>query len=248
MERFLRTEILVGKENLNKIRKSRVAVFGLGAVGSYAVEALARAGVGTLHLFDFDEIKRSNINRQLYAFESTVGQSKASLASARVRDINPYCTVEATELFVVDDIDALLSAAKPDIVVDAIDSINPKVQLLAAAHTLGVPIVSSMGAALRTDPSCIRTGDLFATRSCPMAKQLRKRLRRRGIHEGVFCVYSKEERIPGTWKDDVEEEGPEYVRGRKRKTLGSLSTVPGIFGLLVAHYALERICGSLKKP
>lgn len=244
MERFLRTELLVGKEKLEKIKSSFVTVIGLGAVGSYAVEALARSGVGRFRLVDFDCVEKTNINRQLFAFESTIGEHKAKIAKKRILDINPKAEVEALKEFVREDTLDMIFNERPDCLVDAIDSLNPKVDVLAGAYERGIKTVSSMGAALRTEPSDIRAGDLFDSAGCPLARFMRKRLRRRGVNSGIFCVYSPQVVKGGLAEPEKDGERVELdgKRGRDRNVLGSLSTIPGIFGLYAAHYALEYIC------
>lgn len=245
MEAFLRTEIMLGKERTERIRKSSVVVIGLGAVGSYCVEGLARAGVGHLILIDFDKVKPSNINRNLYALRSTVGRSKVSIARQRVLDINPGCTVEAHELFVASEVVQEIFERKPDLVVDAIDSLGPKTQLLAAVHSRRIPVIASMGAALRTDPFSITLGDISQTSGCPLARRLRRDLRKFGIENGIPCVFS-DERVSGMPRREYLPEGEEYERGRKRQTIGSLPTIPGIFGLIIAHKAIDMLCGGMK--
>jgi len=237
-DRFSRTELLIGKEALDKLRRSRVAVFGLGAVGSYAVEALARAGVGHLRLVDCDCIRPGNINRQLYALESTLNMPKSEVARQRVLDINPACEVEALQEFVSKkNMDAILR--KPlDAVVDAIDSLTPKVELLAACVAAGIPIISSMGAATRLDPSMIRVDDISGTDVCPLARFVRKRLRRKGISRGITCIYSLEE-ARNVSAATAGDEPAVCERGRQRRTIGSLSYITGIFGLLAAGEALK---------
>lgn len=239
MERFSRTELLLGKEKLKRIRNSHVTIFGLGAVGSYATEALARAGIGNMRVVDFDTIKPTNINRHLYALTSTLGETKVGVAARRVRDINPSCNIEPLEIFA--DENSIIRVLKDhsDMVIDAIDSLNPKVQLILACSRRKIPIVSSMGAALRTDPFSIKTGDLFQTRGCPLAQRIRKRLRKEGVKEGVFCVYSDGPRSHSVCEEDGSIEEGEYERGRKRKKMGSMPTITGIFGLVVAHCALD---------
>ncbi len=192
MDQFSRIEQLLGSTAMEKIKRARVAVFGLGAVGSFAVEALARSGVGYLQLVDFDRVDTSNINRQLYALNSTVGKEKAVLARERVKDINPACDVTIHSSFVNADSLAGLLSPDLDMVVDAIDGLNSKVNLIVEAKKMGVNIVSSMGADGRTDITMIRTGDLFETSICPLARVVRRRLRRRGIDSDApyigFCT------------------------------------------------------------
>lgn len=242
MDRFLRTELLLGKEKLKKLRESFVVVVGIGAVGSYCIEGLARAGIGRMRIVDFDRIKTSNINRHLHALTSTIGEPKPVAAKRRIHDINPSCEVEILHTFAAaESIDEILSG-NPDIVIDAIDSLNPKTQVLSASFKKGIPVISSMGAALRTDPSKICIADVFDTRNCPLAFHLRKRLRRNGVGRGIIAVFSEEKTrktnpLPKGAVDDND-----YERGRKRQTLGSLPTITGIFGLTIANKAIEILC------
>jgi len=244
MAQFLRTRLLLGKDKFIRLEKARVTVFGLGAVGSYATEALARAGVGSLRLVDFDKIKITNINRQLYALHSTLGRSKAEVAKARVLDINPACKVETFEMFAAQDTIEGLLDNKPDLVVDAIDAFNPKVQLLSYCYKKGIPVISSMGAALRTDPASIKVADIFESHTCPLAYRLRKGLRRQGVGKGILCVYSSQPpQAPGVDADSLNE-GDDFIRGRKRLIMGSLPTITGLFGLTIAHCAIEYLSGT----
>jgi len=242
MERFLRTERLIGSNNMAILQSKTILVAGLGAVGSYAVEGIVRMGVGSVILADFDTISRSNINRQLFALESTIGQSKVEVARSRVKDINPKCNVSAKKLFVHSDTLLELTTPPPDLIIDAIDSLNPKIELLSYAFKNNIPIISSMGAALRTDPSKIKTGDIFDTTKCPLSKQVRKRLRNRGVGRGIECVFSTE-LIKFTYTDPEEETEDEDIveRGLKRRVLGSLPTLPGIFGLILANMAYKKL-------
>lgn len=241
-----RTALLLGDEAMDRLARARVCVVGMGAVGSYVVEGLARSGVGFLRLADFDEIKPSNINRQLFALGSTVGRPKVDVAKERVLDINPGCRVEAVRCFAAGDTVGRLVGDGMDLVVDAIDSLNPKVDLIEAGVTRGLPVYSALGAATRLDLGEVDFDSLFRTKACPLGRLVRKRLRRRGIHEGdIWCVYSKELRNPDAVREREpgEEEGSEaeYRRGRDRRVLGSLATVTGVFGLRLAHEILLRI-------
>lgn len=239
-------ELLLGKEKLKKLHDSFVTVIGLGAVGSYATEALARAGVGRLRLVDFDTIKPTNINRHIYALHSTVGKQKVALGKERVHGINPSCKVEACDLFAADDSMDKIFDQTPNLVVDAIDSMTPKAQVLAACQKRGIPVISSMGAAMRTDPFSIKTADLFDTKGCPLAQCMRQKLRKEAVGRGIFCVYSEEPKRRAFAPPDVAECELTYDRGRKRNKLGSLPTVTGMFGLVVAHCAIEYLCGGFK--
>jgi tRNA A37 threonylcarbamoyladenosine dehydratase len=212
-------------------------------VGSYAVEALARAGIGYLRLVDFDVVRESNANRQLYALTSTVDRPKVEVAAERVRDINPACRVDARPIFVNEKTVADVVAGPLDVIIDAIDSMNPKVTLLASAVATGARIISCMGAATRLDPSAIRIEDISRTEKCPLARLIRKRLRQRGVVEGIQCVYSTEPVPAGavTRPADAGEEPPQAGPGRKRSVLGSLSYLTGMFGLLAAGAAICHI-------
>ncbi|MDX9964085.1 tRNA threonylcarbamoyladenosine dehydratase [Desulfobacter postgatei] len=237
---FARLEQLLGTAAVDRLKHSRVAVFGLGAVGSFVVEALARSGIGYLRLVDFDRVDASNINRQIYALHSTLGLEKAAVARARVLDINPDCEVDLHTSFV--NADSLSQFLSPDLdmVVDAIDGLNAKVSLIFGVKQMGLNLVSSMGAAGRTDVSMIRTGDLFDTEVCPLARMVRRRLRRRGLSSGVPCVYSIEPPLnkePFEDKDAVdllEQDHVEGGHGRLRPPIGSAAWVPGCFGLTLA--------------
>lgn len=244
MNRFIRTEMLVGPEAMQRLEAASVVVCGLGAVGSYAVEALARAGIGRLRLVDHDRIEPSNLNRQLYALESTLGRAKVDVAAERVLDINPACRVEPWRAFVAADSVADMLSGSLDVVIDAIDSLNCKVALLEAAVRRGLFTVSSMGAATRLDPAAVRVADLADTNGCPLARFLRKRLRRRGVERGIRCIFSTEpvRRTPFSPAPPPapgEDAGPS--RGRPRRPLGSLSLITAWFGLYVAHETIAHL-------
>lgn len=240
MERFSRTRLLLGDKNFKKLQSGRVVVIGLGAVGSYCVEGLARAGVGHLRLVDFDTIRPSNINRHLWAMETTVGRSKVSVGQERILDINPAADVEGMELFADEKTMEGIGTPRPNVVLDAIDSLNPKIQVLMYCARRGIPVLSSMGAATRTDPSAVKMGDLFDTRNCPLAERVRRRLRKNGIGRGTIrCVFSEQKQNVGMLVDAAAREPGEYQRGRARRPLGSLPTVTGIFGLTLAQMAIE---------
>lgn len=243
MTRFIRTERLLGAEALGRLTRSNVAVVGLGAVGSYAAEGLVRSGVGALRLVDCDTVRSSNINRQLYALDSTVGQAKVHVARARVLDINPQCAVDARLVFVDWESAASILDPAPDLLIDAIDSVGPKTALLATAVARGVPTVSAMGAALRRDPAAIRVDDISRTSGCPLARLIRRRLRRYGVRSGIECVYSVEPLPPRSDRAPPPEDPDDapLERGRPRSPLGSMSTLTGIFGLWAATLAVNRL-------
>jgi len=237
MRWFARTEQLLGEEAYARLTRSRVAIYGLGGVGSFACEALARAGVGYLRLVDHDVVNPTNLNRQLLGLHSTLGQPKVEVAAARVKDINPACEVDARRAFLNNDSVAELLLPQVDLVIDAIDSVNAKCALLQTAFEAGLPIVSSMGAGGRLDGGQILAGDLAKTRHCPLATVIRQRLRRRGISKGIHCIYSLEfsqNTLPPNPLDIDAHLGP----GRARTPLGTISYMPAFFGLRVAQEAI----------
>ncbi len=240
MKWYARTEQLLQKDNIEKLHKSSVAVYGMGGVGSYAVEALARAGVGYLRLVDFDTVNPSNINRQLFALSSTVERPKVELAQERVKEINPQCKVDSRNVNInAETVDDLLQP-EVDVIIDAIDSVSSKVNLIVAAYEKNYPIVTSMGAGGRTDSSKIYAGDISESTICPLAKIIRKRLHRRGVFEGIRCIYSierAENKLPYN-EEDVDEPP---ANGRPRTPIGTISYMPGIFGLKVAEEAIKII-------
>jgi len=238
MNQFARTEQLMGPGPMEKIKHARVAVFGLGAVGSFATEALARTGIGYLRLVDFDRVDASNINRQLYALNSTIGRRKAGLARERVLDINPLCEVDIHDTFVNADSLTELLSKDIDVVVDAIDGLNSKVNLIFGALGMGLPVVSSMGAGGKTDISMIKTGDLSQTCVCPLARVVRQRLHRRGVYEGVRCVYSIEKALNKEPYEESDAVDGLSNHGRPRPPIGTIPWVPGVFGLTVAAEAI----------
>lgn len=246
--RFQRTELLIGNDNLHRLRESFIVVAGLGAVGSYAVEGLARSGIGHFRLIDFDRVEPSNINRQLYALESTIGRMKTEVAAARVHAINPDADVETLPLrLCAGNLKEALASNRhgqsPAAVVDCIDDVHAKVALLEAAHGSPAVVVSSMGAARRISLNGIRIDDLSRTSHCPLAAQVRRRLAHLGIRTGIRCVYSTAPAAPITCSEKVDTQPPGL-----RTPFGSLSTVTGIFGLTAAHAALEGLLSTGSKP
>jgi len=241
MNQFARTEQLIGKESVDRIKQARVAVFGLGAVGSFATEALARSGIGYLRLVDFDKVDPSNINRQIFALNSTVGMEKASIAFARVKDINPSCQVDVHSSFINAESLTDLLSDDIDAVVDAIDGLNSKVNLIVGAREMELPVISSMGAGGRTDISKIETGDISQTHTCPLARFVRQRLHRRGLFEGVRTVFSIEK--PLNKQPFNQEDAGDALEnhGRSRPPIGTVPWVPGVFGLTIAQEVIRII-------
>lgn len=238
-EKFKRTELLLGSEAMERLERSTVTVIGLGAVGSHAIESLARSGIGALKIVDFDEIGISNFNRQLLALEPEIGRLKTDVAFDRLKQINPDMKVECFNTLCHKETFDQVFNSGTDLVVDAIDSLNPKVNTLYQLVQHKIPVISSMGAARRKDPTAIRTGDISETVGCPLAKVVRKRLRRMGIDGGIHCVYSTEIAKKGTVSDNLEDNYLES--GRLRNPMGSLSMISGIFGYTVALEALKMI-------
>lgn len=236
-DRLARTRLLLGQETMDKLARSTVMVVGCGAVGGFAIEALARSGVGKLILVDFDVVKESNINRQIFALHSTLYQEKAVVARNRIRDISPDIKVEILPVLVnADTIDEVLDR-RIDFVVDAIDTLNPKTILIEQLLARGIPFISSMGAALKTDATKIAIVPMKKTIHCPLAFFVRKRLRKRGVELNFPVVYSSEDVSQKLHLQMPDE--PENETGRVRHNMGSLPTITGIFGLLCANYAIE---------
>ena len=251
-DQFQRIRMMIGSDAVEKLHQSTVFAAGLGAVGSFTIEALARAGVGSFILADCDTIKPSNINRQLLAIWPTVGEKKTEAARARLLSINPKIHIEMiNELLHAENISAILDRTRekgPFFLIDAIDSLGPKVDLLARAVERQIPLISSMGAALRTDPDLIRFGRLTDVTHCRLSAMLRKRIRRQGINtDEIFCVYSPEKVreeenkkiLPSEFSEDDTQ-----LPGRRRNVLGSLPTITGMFGLRLAHETILRLINS----
>ncbi|AGA90723.1 dinucleotide-utilizing enzyme possibly involved in molybdopterin or thiamin biosynthesis [Thioflavicoccus mobilis 8321] len=222
-----RTRIVVGDNGIARLAAAQVLVVGLGGVGAYAAEALARAGVGRLTVVDGDLVAPSNLNRQLLALGSTIGRRKVEVMAERLADINPACRVTALDRFVGAEEMVDLVADGHDQVLDAIDSLSCKLALLEAALRGGVPVASSMGAGGRSDPARLHLGDLMDSRGCPLAREVRQRLRRRGLGRGVLAVWSDEPPCPPLPPEPVS-------RGRPRAVNGTLSYLPALFGLMLA--------------
>ena len=226
-EQFSRTGMLLGEAAVEKLGKARVAVFGIGGVGGYTVEALARCGVGQMDLIDSDTISISNINRQILATHSTVGRLKVDAAKDRVLDINPDCAVRTYPIFYLPDTAAQFDFTQYDYVVDCIDTVTGKLQLVERAVAAGVPIICSMGTGNKLDPSAFMVADISKTSMCPLARIMRKELKKRGI-DHIKVVYSQEEALTPA----VDEE--ELKRTGKRQIPGSVAFVPGAAGLILA--------------
>ena len=220
-ERFIRTKLLIGSEKLDILRTKHVAVFGVGGVGGYVCEALARCGIGRFTIVDRDTVNESNINRQIIALTSTVGRAKVDVMRERMCDINPDVYIEACEVFYLPQNASEFDFTKYDYVVDAVDTVTAKLQIITAAKEANVPVISSMGAGNKLDPSLFRIADISKTSVCPLAKVMRRELKNRGLKD-VKCVYSTEEAI----KPDGNE-------------IGSIAFVPSVAGLLIASEVIK---------
>lgn len=241
---FCRTERVIGRENLEKLKKARVAVFGVGGVGGYVVEALVRSGVGELDLIDSDEVCLSNINRQILATHSSVGRLKVDVAEERVKEINPDCKVNKYPLFYLPETKDRFDFSAYDYVVDAIDTVSGKIALVEQAEEAGTPIICSMGAGNKMDPTAFQVADIYETSVCPLARVMRKEMKKRGIKK-LKVVYSKEVALAPLSYEDTEEqpvnletEG-EIKAPAKRLTPGSVSFVPSVAGLILAGEVIK---------
>ena len=225
---FSRTALLIGEEGVEKLKKARVAVFGIGGVGGYVVEALVRSGVGSLDLIDKDTVSESNINRQIIALHSTVGRLKTEVAAERARDINPNVSVRTHNVFYLPETADSFDFSQYDYVVDAIDTVSGKLALIEQAKKANIPVISSMGAGNKLDATAFEVADIAKTSVCPLARVMRRELKKRGI-EHVKVVYSKEEPLASSVTD--EESG--------KAVPGSIAFVPSVVGLILAGEVIK---------
>lgn len=226
---FSRTEMLIGADALEKLKNSRVAVFGVGGVGSYVVEALARSGVGTLDLVDNDTVNITNINRQLIALHSTVGKFKVDCAKERIVDINPDAKVNVYKTFYLPENADEFDFSQYDYIVDAIDTVTAKIDIIVKATELGVPVISSMGTGNKLDPTLFQINDIYKTEGCPLARVMRRELKKRGI-EKLKVVYSKESAVKSPLEDG-------------KPIPASIAFVPSVAGLIIAGEVIKDITG-----
>ena len=229
-DQFSRTEMLIGKDALDKLKNAKVAVFGIGGVGSFVVEALARAGIGHFILVDNDEVALSNLNRQLIATHNTIGQPKVEVAKNRILEINPNANVEIHQEFFLPETTGILDKSI-SYIIDAVDTVTAKIELIQRANKLQIPIISCMGTGNKLDATKFEVADIYKTSVCPLAKVMRKELKARGI-EKLKVVYSKEEPIK---PEEVKEETS------KRHVPGSISFVPSVAGLIIAGEVIKDI-------
>ena len=227
---FSRTELLIGKENVEKLNKSKVAIFGIGGVGSYVVEGLVRAGIENFILVDHDIVSETNINRQIIATTKTIGMSKVEVAKERILEINPNAKVEIIKEFFMPDSNEFLDNSV-DYIVDAIDTVTAKIELVQRANRLNIPIISSMGTGNKLDCAKFEITDIYKTSVCPLAKVMRKELKQRGIKK-LKVLYSKEEPIKPKELEQVDKEN-------KKQVPGSISFVPSVAGLIIAGEVIK---------
>lgn len=246
LDRFSRTQLVFGKEAMDRLKGSRVAVFGVGGVGGYTVEALARSGVGAIDIIDNDKVCLTNINRQIIATGKTVGKYKVDVAKERIEEINPDCKVTAFRTFYMPETADQFDFTQYDYVVDAIDTVTGKIALIENAKKAGTPIISSMGAGNKVDPTAFEVADIYKTSVCPLARVMRYELKRRGIKK-LKVVYSKEKPIPPIVDEDPNGENgclsmADKVAG-KRQVPGSTAFVPSVAGLIIAGEVIKDIIG-----
>lgn len=234
MQRFKeRTEIVIGNDGIEKLEKASVIVFGLGGVGSFVAESLARAGIGNLTIVDFDIVDETNINRQLPALYSNIGRFKVDVMEERIKDINPSINLKSHRCLYDESTSETLLSGNYDYVVDAIDMMKSKIHLIESCYNKGMNIISSMGMGNKLDPTMIEIQDLYKTEMCPLAKVLRRELKKRGVKK-LKVVYSKEK---------PRETGVTYEDGRMKRVNGSMSFVPSSAGLVITSYIVRDIIG-----
>lgn len=230
LNQFSREELLIGKENLERLQNSKVAVFGVGGVGSYVVEGLVRAGIGKIILVDKDNVDISNINRQIIATTKTIGKPKVEVAKERILEINPTTEVEIYKEFFLPETKGILDNSI-SYIVDALDTVTAKIELVIRAENLDIPIISSMGTGNKLDPTKFEVTDIYKTSICPLAKVMRKELKNRGIKK-LKVVYSKEE--PIKIEHTIQTEQDENTKQVKKNSTASISFVPSVVGLIIA--------------
>ena len=249
LNQFSRTQLLVGREAMERLFAARVAVFGIGGVGGYTVEALARSGVGTLDLIDDDKVCLTNLNRQIFATHKTVGKYKIDVARERILEINPDAVVNTYRTFYAPDTADQFDFTRYDYIVDAIDTVTGKLELIEQAHRCGTPIISSMGAGNKMDASAFEVADIYDTSICPLARVMRRELRKRGI-PALKVVYSKEPAIPPIEDMSIScrahcicPPGTARKCTQRRQVPGSNAFVPAAAGLILAGEVVKDLCG-----
>lgn len=247
-EQFSRTQMLIGEEGLSGLQRARVAVFGIGGVGGYVVEALVRSGVGAFDLIDNDTVALSNLNRQIIATQDTVGRDKVEVMRERILSINPDAIVNVHKCFYLPETAEQFDFTQYTYVVDAVDTVTAKIDIIMRAKEAGVPVISAMGAGNKLDPTAFRVTDIYKTTMCPLAKVMRRELKKRGVKQ-LKVVYSTEQAIsPSAGTADIQraetesDAGAEYSTARKRIP-GSIAFVPSVAGLIIAGEVVKDIIG-----
>ncbi len=253
LNQFSRTELLLGKEAMEKLAAARVAVFGVGGVGSYTAEALVRSGVGALDLIDDDRVCLTNINRQLFATRKTVGRYKVDVAEERLHEINPDAAITTYKVFYTPETADRFDFTKYDYVVDAIDTVTGKIGLIMQAKAAGTPVISSMGAGNKLDPTAFRVADIFDTSVCPLARVMRYELKKRGV-KSLKVVYSKEKPIVPAENEEISckshcvcPPGTVHKCTARNQVPGSSAFVPPAVGLMIAGEVIKDITGVREK-
>lgn len=245
-DQFSRTELLIGKDAVEKLHKAKIAIFGIGGVGTYVVEGLVRAGIGNFILVDSDTISLTNLNRQIIATRKTMGEYKVDVEKERILEINPNAKVETYQEFFTPESKEILDQTV-NYVVDSVDTVTAKIELVVRAKKIGIPIISSMGTGNKLDPTRFEVADIYKTSVCPLAKTMRKKLKERGI-QNLKVVYSKEE--PIKIDDNIEEDNCIYSPNTDKKCVikkhvpGSISFVPSVVGLIIAGEVIKDIIKS----
>lgn len=229
MSQFVRSEILLGKENIEKLKNAHVIIFGVGGVGSYVSEALCRSGVGEITVVDSDVLSESNINRQLIALHSTIGRKKVDVIEERIKDINPQCVVHKKDMFYLPENSGEIDFSGVDFVVDAIDTVTAKIDIICRCKSENIPVISSMGTGNKLEPSMLKIEDLYKTSVCPLARVMRRELKARGI-KNLTVLYSEEKPIEPMVED--------------KRTPGSVAFVPSVAGLMIGGYVIKEIIKS----
>lgn len=229
--RFSRLEILIGQENFNKLMTSHIAVFGVGGVGGYVVEALVRSGIGEISVIDYDTVSLTNLNRQIIALEDTIGRKKVDVIEERIKAINKECRIHKYDMMYLKETADIIDLSQFDYVVDAVDNISAKLELIERCHILNVPMISCMGTGNKLDPSMLEITDIYKTTVCPLAKVMRRELKKRNIKKQKV-LYSKEYPIKPLKSDE---------ETNKKEVIGSTSFVPSSAGLLIASYVIREL-------
>lgn len=244
-EQFIRTELLYGKTAMERLSKARIAVFGIGGVGGYTVEALVRSGVGAIDLIDNDDVCLSNLNRQIIATHKTLGMSKTDAAEERILDINPNCKVTKHKTFFTPQNSGEFDFSLYDYIVDAIDTVSGKIELVIKANEANIPIISSMGAGNKTNPALFEVADIYNTSVCPLARVMRNELKKRKIKK-LKVVYSKEQPIKPYETEFSENEKQQNTGIKRRQTPGSTAFVPSVAGLIIAGEVINDLTKDCK--